>query len=87
MIFLKNKFPLLYIFQLLRDVWSDETLQEIINCAFIFWQQSFKHSEGVTYCNRYQVLFADEMLVLPYYLVVVSLIGLCIRSSITLTLL
>lgn len=36
-----------------RDVWSDDTIQDIIEGSFIFWQRDDKSTEGVQFCQYY----------------------------------
>ncbi|CAM9179295.1 unnamed protein product [Ascophyllum nodosum] len=38
-----------------RDVWKDETVENIIECKCIFWQQPSISEEAKTYCRRYNV--------------------------------
>ena len=38
-----------------RDVWSDECIQDMIDCHFIFWQHQDCTEEGTVYSERYNV--------------------------------
>lgn len=40
--------------QLNRDVWSDDTIQDIVTGSFIFWQRDDKSTEGVQFCTYYK---------------------------------
>jgi len=40
--------------QLNRDVWSDDTIKDIVMGSFYFWQRDDKSTEGVQFCNYYQ---------------------------------
>lgn len=37
-----------------RDVWSDETITDIITGSFLFWQRDDKSTEGEQFCQYYQ---------------------------------
>eukprot|EP00930_Biecheleria_cincta_P085726 TRINITY_DN75098_c0_g1_i1.p1 TRINITY_DN75098_c0_g1~~TRINITY_DN75098_c0_g1_i1.p1 ORF type:complete len:444 (-),score=91.23 TRINITY_DN75098_c0_g1_i1:142-1473(-) len=37
-----------------RDVWSDETIKEIIDGSFLFWQRDDKSTEGEQFCQYYR---------------------------------
>jgi len=37
-----------------RDVWSDETIKEIIDGSFLFWQRDDKSTEGEQFCQYYK---------------------------------
>lgn len=37
-----------------RDVWSDDTIKDIIQGSFIFWQRDDKSTEGDQFCQYYQ---------------------------------
>jgi hypothetical protein len=37
--------------QLNRDVWSDETIKDIVTGSFLFWQRDDKSTEGVQFCQ------------------------------------
>jgi len=59
---LDNKFVLVNIqqaevfasHQLNRDVWSDDTIADIISGSFLFWQRDDKSTEGDQFCSYYQ---------------------------------
>jgi len=36
-----------------RDVWSDETIRDIIDGSFFFWQRDDKSTEGQQFCSYY----------------------------------
>jgi hypothetical protein len=36
-----------------RDVWRDETIQDIVTGSFLFWQRDDKSTEGVQFCQYY----------------------------------
>ena len=38
-----------------RDVWGDETMQEFLKAAFLFWQRDHKSPEGQSFINYYKV--------------------------------
>lgn len=38
-----------------RDVWSDESIQELIQCNFVFWQKQDTSPEGKNFINLYTV--------------------------------
>eukprot|EP00929_Paragymnodinium_shiwhaense_P113721 TRINITY_DN82015_c0_g1_i1.p1 TRINITY_DN82015_c0_g1~~TRINITY_DN82015_c0_g1_i1.p1 ORF type:complete len:511 (-),score=152.93 TRINITY_DN82015_c0_g1_i1:80-1612(-) len=38
-----------------RDVWRDETISELIDGSFVFWQRDNKATEGETFVNTYKV--------------------------------
>jgi len=40
--------------QLNRDVWSDDTIKDIVQGTFIFWQRDDKSAEGTQFCSYYQ---------------------------------
>lgn len=37
--------------QLNRDVWNDETIRDIVDGSFLFWQRDDKSTEGVQFCQ------------------------------------
>jgi len=37
-----------------RDVWSDDTIKEIISGSFLFWQRDDKSHEGTQFCQYHQ---------------------------------
>merc|ERR1712136_406619 len=39
--------------QLNRDVWSDDTIKDIIAGSFLFWQRDDKSAEGDQFCSYY----------------------------------
>eukprot|EP00397_Hematodinium_sp_SG-2012_P039158 GEMP01042714.1.p1 GENE.GEMP01042714.1~~GEMP01042714.1.p1 ORF type:complete len:390 (+),score=95.02 GEMP01042714.1:40-1209(+) len=38
-----------------RDVWNDETIQEIISGNFVFWQRDTESVEGMQFCQCYKI--------------------------------
>lgn len=40
--------------QLNRDVWSDDTVQSILDSNFLFWQRDDKSAEGNAFCQYYK---------------------------------
>lgn len=36
-----------------RDVWSDDTIQDIVTGSFVFWQRDDKSTEGEQFCQYY----------------------------------
>lgn len=51
-----------------RDVWSDETLQNVIQCSFLFLQFLLESEEGSKYVRLYKVriLRIETVLVLVF---------------------
>lgn len=39
--------------QLNRDVWSDDTIKDIVGGSFLFWQRDDKSTEGEQFCRYY----------------------------------
>jgi len=39
-----------------RDVWRQDSVQEIIKASFVFWQRSFASSQGKEFCHFYKVM-------------------------------
>lgn len=37
-----------------RDVWSDDTIKDVIGGSFLFWQRDDKSAEGDSFCQYYQ---------------------------------
>merc|ERR1740138_2055045 len=37
-----------------RDVWSHDTIKEIVEGSFLFWQRDDKSTEGAQFCQYYQ---------------------------------
>lgn len=40
--------------QLNRDVWSDETVKDIVEGSFVFWQRDDKSNDGSNFCMYYK---------------------------------
>jgi len=38
-----------------RDVWSDETIVEVMNGSFVFWQRDTQSVEGLHFCHTYKI--------------------------------
>jgi len=43
-----------------RDLWSDETVIEIMTANFVFWQRDTDSTEGSVFCQRYKVDVNDK---------------------------
>lgn len=38
-----------------RDFWADESVRDMVQCSFVFWQQMDSTDAGATYSDRYKV--------------------------------
>lgn len=38
-----------------RDVWRDESVEEILKASFLFWQRQSEHPDGVNFCRLYKI--------------------------------
>jgi hypothetical protein len=39
-----------------RDVWSDETVCDLVGASLLFWHQNFDSDEAKQFCDRYSVV-------------------------------
>lgn len=62
-----------------RDLWSDETVIEIMTANFVFWQRDTDSTEGSVFCQRYKVDVNDKTN-LPFLCVVDPRTGQLIKS-------
>jgi len=44
-----------------RDIWSDETVSEVMMANFIFWQRDTETTEGAIFCERYKIDPCDKI--------------------------
>jgi len=58
-----------------RDVWSDDTIKDVIQGSFIFWQRDDKSTEGEQFCQYYQCGHR-----LPHICVVDPRTGRCVKG-------
>eukprot|EP00411_Alexandrium_monilatum_P017502 CAMPEP_0175238486 /NCGR_PEP_ID=MMETSP0093-20121207/29059_1 /TAXON_ID=311494 /ORGANISM="Alexandrium monilatum, Strain CCMP3105" /LENGTH=450 /DNA_ID=CAMNT_0016532495 /DNA_START=1 /DNA_END=1353 /DNA_ORIENTATION=- len=58
-----------------RDVWSDDTIKDIVQGSFLFWQRDDKSTDGSAFCQYYQCGHQ-----LPHICVVDPRTGRCVKA-------
>ena len=48
-----------------RDIWSDETVRQVISCSYIFWVTDINDDLGLEYVRNYNKKFPHVALIDP----------------------
>lgn len=61
--------------QLNRDIWSHDTIKDIVTTSFVFWQRDDKSTEGQQFCQHYKCGHQ-----LPHICIIDPRTGRCVKS-------